>query len=357
MSAPAATVPAAPSAGEGGVAVPGGGSAAPGALGPDAGETAALGGFEVVLENFSGPFEVLLSLINRRSLDITEVALATVTDEFIAYLRALSAEHGTRALDEMTEFLVVASTLLDLKAARLLPRGEVEDEEDLARLEARDLLFARLLQYRAFKQAAALLADLLRAGSATVPRQVAANDPDIAAHLPELVFTTTPEQLAQLAAKALAPKEPEPEHVAIDHIHAQPVSVREQADIVAAKLREAGALDFEELTADAEASLVVIARFLALLELYRDRVIDVEQLAPLSRLLVRWAEDGAWPASGGFEEYDGDAQARAAAGFAGVPAEPGLPAPSSHTGTGGEPLRAGERAASGTQDHAAEASA
>jgi segregation and condensation protein A len=331
MSVSAPEAAAALPRGEGGGAVPGG------ALGAEASDTAALGTFEVVLENFSGPFEVLLSLINRRSLDITEVALATVTDEFIAHLRALSAEHGTRALDEMTEFLVVASTLLDLKAARLLPRGEVEDEEDLARLEARDLLFARLLQYRAFKQAAALLADLLRVGSTAVPRRVAADDPDIRAHLPELEFTTTPGQLARLAARALAPKEAEPEHVAIDHIHAQPVSVREQADIVAARLREAGALDFEELTADAEASLVVIARFLALLELYRDRAIDVEQLAPLSRLLVRWAEDGVWPASGGFEEYDGDAQARAAAGFAGGSAwtaSPASPAPGEHAASG-----------------------
>jgi len=265
------------------------------------------GGFAVELENFSGPFEVLLSLINRRSLDITEVALATVTGEFISYLRRLADEHGTRVLDEMTEFLVVASTLLDLKAARLLPRGEVEDEEDLARLEARDLLFARLLQYRAFKQAAQAIGELLAAGSRRVPRQVAADDPDVVAQLPELVFTTTPAQLAGLAAKAMAPREPEPDTVDLSHLHAQPVSVRDQAGIVAARLREAGALEFEELAGDAEASLVVVARFLALLEMYRDRAVSFEQLAPLARLVVRWNEGAQWPPPGaeGFEEYRG----------------------------------------------------
>lgn len=267
----------------------------------------AVGGFAVQLENFSGPFEVLLSLINQRSLDITEIALATVTDDFIAHLRTLADQHGMRVLDETTEFLVVASTLLDLKAARLLPHGEVEDEEDLARLEARDLLFARLLQYRAFKEAAHGLAALFAAGESHVPRQVAADDPLIAAQLPELVFTTTAEQLAQLAAKALAPKAQPSTTVDVAHIHAQPVSVREQAELVATRLREAGALSFTQLTDDADASLVVIARFLALLEMYRDRAVGFEQLAPLTELIVSWVDGARWPANEAFEEYDGAA--------------------------------------------------
>lgn len=277
---------------------------------PEAADSAEMPHFEVRLENFSGPFEVLLGLINQRSLDITEVALATVTDEFIAHVRSLAGGMGGRILDETTEFLVVASTLLDLKAARLLPHGEVEDEEDLARLEARDLLFARLLQYRAFKEAAGAIAALLDSGSEHIPRQVAPDDPDVISHLPELIFTTTPQQLAGLAARALAPRAPEPTHVDVTHLHAQPVSVREQAEIVGARLREAGTLSFAQLTEDSEASLVVIARFLALLEMYRDRAVGFEQVAPLAELVVRWLERSEWNAGDSIEEYNGDPEAR-----------------------------------------------
>lgn len=266
-------------------------------------------GFQVRLENFAGPFELLLSLITKRDLDITEVALATVTDEFIAHVRALSAQVGADVLDETTEFLVLASTLLDLKAARLLPRGEVEDDEDLARLEARDLLFARLLQYRAFKEASRTLADLLEAGRSHVPRQVGADDPDVVKHLPELVWNTTPDQLAALAAKALAPKPAEPEGVNTEHLHAQPVSVREEAGIIAARLREAGVVSFSELSQDAPESLVVIARFLALLEMYRDRAVGFEQIAPLTELVVHWLGREDWDVTSGIDDdYVGAAE-------------------------------------------------
>lgn len=269
----------------------------------DVATPAGTAGFQLRLENFSGPFEVLLSLINRRSLDITEVALAAVTDEFISHLRSLADRMGTQVLDETTEFLVIASTLLDLKAARLLPRGEVEDEEDLARLEARDLLFARLLQYKAYKEAAGTIAALFEAGSAHVPRQVAADDPEVTRHLPELEWSTSPADLVRLAAKAMAPKAQEPDGVDTTHVHVQPVSVAEQAGLVAAKLREAGALSFTALTEDADASLVVVARFLALLEMYRDRAVGFEQVAPLTELLVRWIDTGQW--EGAVEEYTG----------------------------------------------------
>lgn len=265
----------------------------------------ATAGFHLTLENFSGPFELLLSLLNRHSLDITEVSLAAVTDEFMEHLHSLADEVGAVVLERTTEFLVIASTLLDLKAARLLPRGEVEDEEDLARLEARDLLFARLLQYKAYKEAAGTLAGLLEAGQASVPRQVAADDPEVVRHLPELVWNTTPDKLARLAATALTPKAPEPDTVDTTHIHVQPVSVAEQAGIVAARLREAGALSFTELTEDADASLVVVARFLALLEMYRDRAVGFEQVTPLTALLVHWVDEGGWDAARAVEEYMG----------------------------------------------------
>ncbi|WP_367273409.1 ScpA family protein [Galactobacter sp.] len=265
---------------------------------PDAG----VPGFQVRLANFTGPFDLLLNLIGKHDLDITEVALATVTDEFIAHVKALSEQIGADVLDQTTEFLVMASTLLDLKAARLLPRGEVEDEEDLARLEARDLLFARLLQYKAFKEAARTLADLLDRGRTHIPRQVAPDDPDVTRHLPELVWNTTPEAFAAIAEKALARKPEEPDGVNIEHIHAQPVSVREQAGIIAARLREAGVANFHDLAEDASASLVVIARFLALLEMYRDRAVGFEQVAPLTELVVHWLGREDWDAAAGIED-------------------------------------------------------
>ncbi|MDQ0261689.1 ScpA family protein [Sinomonas atrocyanea] len=261
------------------------------------------GGFEVRLENFTGPFDLLLGLIAKHRLDITEVALATVTDDFIAYTRALQARGEDWALDEASEFLVIAATLLDLKAARLLPQGEVDDEEDVARLEARDLLFARLLQYRAFKEIAAIFAATLDAEARRFPRSVTL-EPSFAALLPELVWRHTPEQFAALAAKAFAPKEAPPSEVGTDHLHAPPVSVREQAELIGLRLQGSGPLSFRALTADAETRLVVVARFLALLELFRDRAVAFEQAAPLAELSVRWTAGEDWSAERVSEEYE-----------------------------------------------------
>lgn len=244
-------------------------------------------GFQVRLENFEGPFDLLLSLISKHRMDVTEVALATVTDEFMAYIRAMGPDWD---LDAATEFLVVAATLLDLKAARLLPAAEVEDEEDLALLEARDLLFARLLQYRAYKRAAALFGERWAAELLRSPR-TAGLEPHHARLLPEVVLTVGPEDLARLAARAMAPR-PEPV-VYVDHIHTPPVSVREQAGLVVRLLTELGEATFRQLVADAPDDMVVVARFLALLELYRERVLAFEQPEALGELLVRWvAEEG-----------------------------------------------------------------
>lgn len=257
--------------------------------------------FEVRLANFTGPFDLLLGLISKHELDITDVAIATVTDEFIGYLKALQELGEEWALDEASEFLVLAATLLDLKAARLLPAGEVESEDDLALLEARDLLFARLLQYKAFKEVAGLMGTELEREARRFPRLVGL-EPHFAALLPELVWRHTPEQFAALAAASLVPKEAAPTEVGLAHLHVQPVSVREQAAIVVAMLTEgmpdagdpaaAGWMgqpfSFRELTADAEGNMVVIARFLALLELFRDMVVSFDQPSPLGELLVRW---------------------------------------------------------------------
>ena len=238
--------------------------------------------FTVRLTNFSGPFDLLLQLISRHKLDVTEVALSQVTDEFIAHLRTLGPDGD---LDQTSSFIVVAATLLDLKAARLLPQGEVEDPDDLALLEARDLLFARLLQYRAFKQVAALLEARLADEGRRFPRPGGLED-RYASLLPEVVIGIDGDQLAWLAARALRPRE-QPV-ISLAHLHAPSVSVREQADLIVDRLRRAGTASFRALIADAADRLVVVARFLALLELFREQALAFEQLTPLGELTVRW---------------------------------------------------------------------
>lgn len=279
------------------------------------------GPFEVRLENFSGPFDLLLSLITKRELDVTEVALAAVTDDFVAHIRA--AEDAARAarrrgeeqpswdLGTASEFLVVAATLLDLKAARLLPGAVEEDAEDLELLETRDLLFARLLQYRAYKEVSAVLARRLATEGRRTPRSVPL-EPGLAALLPELVWTLDGDRLARLAARALTPQAPPV--VALDHLHAPAVSVREQAAIVVGRLRREHAVTFRALAAGEE-RLVVVARFLALLELFRSGQVAFEQAAALGELTVRWTRsaeefDAGTPIEeldelGRFEEFDG----------------------------------------------------
>ncbi|WP_372347665.1 ScpA family protein [Streptomyces sp. KL116D] len=240
------------------------------------------GRFKVRLANFEGPFDLLLQLISKHKLDVTEVALSKVTDEFMAHIRAMGPDWD---LDQTTEFLVVAATLLDLKAARLLPAAEVEDEADLALLEARDLLFARLLQYRAYKRIADIFSERLEAEARRYPRTVGL-EPHHAELLPDVVISIGAEGFARLAVKAMQPK-PKPQ-VYVDHIHAPLVSVQEQAGVVVARLREVGEASFRELVADTEDTLTVVARFLALLELYREKAVALEQETALGELLVRW---------------------------------------------------------------------
>jgi segregation and condensation protein A len=238
--------------------------------------------FTVKLTNFEGPFDLLLQLIGKHKLDVTEIALSKVTDEFIAHLRALGSELD---LDQASEFLVVASTLLDLKAARLLPAADVDDEEDLELLEARDLLFARLLQYKAYKQAARFLREREAEAARRFPRE-APLEPRFADLVPEVLLDLTPEQFAALAARALAPKAPEV--VGVSHLHAPAVSVSEQLLVVRNHLVRSGTASFRALTADCGHTNEVVARFLALLELYRQQRVVFEQLTPLGELHVRW---------------------------------------------------------------------
>ena len=261
---------------------------------PEAGD-----GFSVRLDEFEGPFDLLLSLIAKHKLDVTVLALHTVIDDFLAHIRARGPEWD---LDEATEFLLVAATLLDLKAARLLPSGEVEDEEDLALLEARDLLFARLLQYRAFRDVSELLGEMLRKGARRRPR-TAGLDPEYSDLLPEVLLGLGPTEFAALAGRALAPKPVAA--VGISHIHAPRVSVREQAAVLVDRLRRNPSQTFRHLTADCDTTLLVVARFLALLELYRDGSVAFDQVDPLGELHIRWTG----PADGEVvvtaEEYEG----------------------------------------------------
>ena len=251
--------------------------------------------FAVRVAGFEGPFDLLLSLIAKHRIEVTELALHTVTDDFIAHVRAQGAQWD---LDEATSFLVIAATLLDLKAARLLPDGSVEDEEDLALLEARDLLFARLLQYRAFKEVSALLDGRMAEAARRRARDVGLES-WLAELLPEVLLGLGPDEFAAIAQSAFAPRPPEP-GVSVAHVHAPAVSVREQAAILTQRLRRRGVATFRSLTEDATTTLVVVGRFLALLELYRDGVVAFDQVAALGELSVRWV---------GPSEVDGAAEA------------------------------------------------
>ncbi|HEY6596582.1 MAG TPA: segregation/condensation protein A [Asanoa sp.] len=253
----------------------------------------------VRLSNFEGPFDLLLQLIGKHKLDVTEVALHRVTDEFISYIRGMGDDWD---LDEASEFLVVAATLLDLKAARLLPAASVEDVEDLALLEARDLLFARLLQYKAFKEAAGVISALAAEGARRWPRAVSL-EPRYADALPELVLGIGPARLLALAVRAMTPRVAPT--LSIAHLHEVRVSVREHAMLLRDRLRWTRAASFRVLTADCESTLEVVARFLALLELYRENLVGFEQIEALGELTVRWT--GASFADGelDFDEYAG----------------------------------------------------
>ena len=239
-------------------------------------------GFQVSLANFDGPFDLLLSLISRREMDITEVSLGAVTDEFLGYVKQLE---GVAGLDAASEFVVVAATLLDMKIVSLLPQGEFVDPEDVALLEARDLLFARLLQYRAFKDVSSWFAEHLERESFRHAREVRLEEKfrDVA---PELQWTLSLQDFQALAAFALAPREIP--IVGLDHLHAPLVSIREQASHIIALLRGGKPVSFRSLIAGVTERGVIVARFLAILELYRGSAITFHQVEPLGELTLHW---------------------------------------------------------------------
>lgn len=239
-------------------------------------------GFAVSLSNFEGPFDLLLSLISKHEMDITEISLSKVTDEFISYLKELDDEEE---LEQASEFLVIAATLLDLKIAGLLPKGEVVDAEDVALLEARDLLFARLLQYRAFKEIASWFNTSMTLEQSRMARDVRVEE-RFRNQKPELIWTLSAQEFAKLALETMSPREIP--MVGLTHLHASRVSIREQATAVVQLLRSKGTVSFFDLIREIKDRAVVVARFLAVLELYRLAALSFEQETPLGDLQLTW---------------------------------------------------------------------
>lgn len=240
------------------------------------------GSFQVSLEEFSGPFDLLLALISKHKLEVTELALSQVTDDFLNYIKEKGA---TLPLEEISSFLVIAATLLDLKTARLIPSGEVEDEEDIALLEAADILFARILQYRAYKQVSGVIKEMMELAPRRWPR-TAGFDPGLNQLLPEVTINITPAQFAAVAVTSLLPRQLA--DISISHLHSPLVSVKEQTQVIVRKLSRAKNLSFAELVSDCETTGHIVASFLSILELFRQRLITFEQHVPLGPLFIQW---------------------------------------------------------------------
>lgn len=253
-------------------------------------EESATSGFQVNLEVYSGPFDALLGMIANNKLELTEVSLSSITEEFLTYVRGLDF---TKNMDEASAFLDIASILVEAKSVAILPGGEdsQHDEQSLEALRERDLLFARLLQYRAYKQAAGDFRARIAANSGRFPHP-AAMDEGIAAMLPELVWTLTPLELAQLAAQVIA-NAPASE-VSIHQLHVPLVDLRAQSlvvrDRLIAALESKGdqSISFSELTRDCTSRIEVVARFMAVLVFFKQGVLQYQQDGPFAELHLRW---------------------------------------------------------------------
>ena len=253
-------------------------------------EESATSGFRVNLEVYSGPFDALLGMIANNKLELTEVSLSSITEEFLTYVRGLDF---TKNMDEASAFLDIASILVEAKSVAILPGGEdsQHDEQSLEALRERDLLFARLLQYRAYKQAAGDFRARIAANSGRFPHP-AAMDEGIAAMLPELVWTLTPLELAQLAAQVIAAA-PASE-VSIHQLHVPLVDLRAQSlvvrDRLIAALESKGdqSISFSELTRDCTSRIEVVARFMAVLVFFKQGVLQYQQDGPFAELHLRW---------------------------------------------------------------------
>jgi len=237
--------------------------------------------YVVRTEVFEGPFDLLLHLIARQRVDIWQVSLSRITEDYLAEVRRMRQLN----LEVATEFLVVAATLLELKAARLLPAPDADPDEAETALEERDLLFARLLQYRAYKQAAELFGERMAEQAAYLARRVGAEDVLKGLAL-DLLTGVEPAELARLAAGALTPS-PQPE-VRTSHIAPPKLSVAEAVADLAVRLRERGSSSFEELVGGTALPIEVVVGLLALLELYKRSLVEIEQTATFGAIAVRW---------------------------------------------------------------------
>jgi segregation and condensation protein A len=237
--------------------------------------------YVVRTEVFEGPFDLLLHLIARQRVDIWQVSLSRITEDYLAEMRRMRRLN----LEVATEFLVVAATLLELKAARLLPAPDADPDEAETAPEERDLLFARLLQYRAYKQAAELFGERMAGQAGYVPRRVGAEDV-LKGIAPDLLIGVEPAALARLAAAALTPA-PQPE-VRTSHIAPPKLSVAEAVADLAVRLRDRGSSSFEELVGSKALPIEVVVGLLALLELYKRSLVEIEQTATFGAIAVRW---------------------------------------------------------------------
>lgn len=253
-------------------------------------EESATSGFQVNLEVYSGPFDALLGMIANNKLELTEVSLSSITEEFLTYVRGLDF---TKNMDEASAFLDIASILVEAKSVAILPGSEdsQHDEQSLEALRERDLLFARLLQYRAYKQAAGDFRARIAVNSGRFPHP-AAMDEAVAAMLPELVWTLTPLELAQLAAQVIA-NAPASE-VSIHQLHVPLVDLRAQSLVVRDRLIAAlefkgdQSMSFSELTRDCTSRIEVVARFMAVLVFFKQGVLQYQQDGPFAELHLRW---------------------------------------------------------------------
>jgi segregation and condensation protein A len=253
---------------------------------------------------FEGPFDLLLHLITREQVDLWEVSLSDIVDGYVATLEQIQTALD---LEVATEFLLIAAVLLELKARRLLPgRDDVELEEELALWEERDLLLARLLECKTFKDAAGTMQRMMDAAGLRWAR-VAGVDERFAGIAPDLLAGVSPETLQRRLQGLLAPKPGT--RLLLDHVAPVRISVRDAVEELLDELPRAGRISFARLTGDLAERLEVIVRFLGLLELYKQGLIDLEQATSFGDLQVCWiGPEGMAGAAGGsldVEEYQG----------------------------------------------------
>jgi segregation and condensation protein A len=252
--------------------------------------------YEVNLDVYTGPFDLLLQLITAQELDLYEIELSAIVDAFVAEIARLEAID----LESTTEFLLIAATLIELKCKRLLPGSdEVDLDEELALYEARDYLLARLVEAKMFSEAGRSLAALEASASRAHPRRTGA-DERFADTQPDLLLGVMPERIRDIAERALSER-PIPT-VEISHLHSEEVSVHDTFDRLVHELPTLGRTTLREISAAAPTTAAFVAIFLALLELYKQQFVELDQLGSFGEVTIEWIGDGR--IVGAADEYD-----------------------------------------------------